>query len=138
MKQCISLPGVGCVRVCAGVCQHPRLHTLHTFCAHFFHGGAPPFCFHLHYDAASALCILCILFSQLRVENKINKKYIYIYKPTEKVRKVCKVCRWPCGRIRGLSDAAYFVLEVCTSQKSTHACRCCTCVCSNKELKYRI
>ena len=35
MKQCISLPGVGRVRVCAGVCQHPCLHTLHTFSAYF-------------------------------------------------------------------------------------------------------
>ena len=77
------------------------------------------------------LCILCVLFSQLRVEKKIKKKTIYT-SPLKKVRKVCKVCMWPCGCIRSQWGAAYFFLEVCTSQKK-YACWSCVWFPSNRQ-----
>ena len=60
--------------------------------------------------------------TQSRKENK--KKTIHT-SPLKQVRKVCKVCRWPCARIVSRPDGAYFFLRVCTSQKSTPACRVC-------------
>ena len=73
---CAGFMVIGChgvrVRVCACVCVCVCVCARAPWCAHIahflcilFHCGAPSFCLSLHYNSASALCILCTLFSEL-------------------------------------------------------------------------